>query len=139
MKRKFFFWACIAGFALLLSGCEVVTECDDQSFEVQSTLSDIQDKVFDIRCATSGCHAGTVQANLNLSGGQAYANLVNVDSAQKPSLKLVAPGNSAESYLIHKLRGQDIEGGMMPLTGDPLSEAEIQAIETWIDNGAMNN
>jgi hypothetical protein len=48
--------------------------------------------------------------------------------------------NGAGSYLIKKLRGADtISGGQMPAIGCCLDEPDIQLIETWIDEGALEN
>ena len=50
---------------------------------------------------------------------------------------VVNPGNSAESQLIKKLNGT--AGTQMPKNQNPLNDATIDLIETWIDEGAENN
>lgn len=105
-----------------------------------SQFSEIQKQIFTPSCAVFGCHAGAnPQAGLNLSSGQAHVALVDVISTQKSNLKRVAPGNSADSYLIHKLMGTNISGARMPLGGAELSPAAIDSIAKWIDKGALNN
>lgn len=131
---------------LAFMGCEgeIITEADigddDDNHNTELTFAEIQTQVFTPSCATSGCHSGTnPQAGLNLSAGQAYANIVNVNSRQMPTLKLIDPGNSADSYLIRKLTRQNISGNRMPSGRPPLSSAKINSISQWVDQGAPNN
>ena len=107
-----------------------------------STFTKIQSEIFTPTCALSGCHTGSnPQANLNLSAGEAYNALVDINSVQIPSRKRVAPGNSADSYLIDKLKGTNMatNTSQMPFGGIPLSDATIDSIAKWIDSGAPNN
>ena len=104
------------------------------------TFSAIQSQVFTPSCAISGCHTGpNPQFGLNLSAEQAYANIVNVNSLQNSALKLIEPGNSANSYLVRKLRGQNINGSRMPNNRTALSNSVINSIADWVDNGAPDN
>lgn len=48
----------------------------------------------------------------------------------------VVPRKGADSLLVRKIKGADIEGQRMPLNAPPLSGAAIAAIEAWIDEGA---
>lgn len=101
-------------------------------------LSDIQAKVFNLSCATANCHAsGSAQANLVLSEGQAYSNLINVESVLFPGQKRVDEGNSNESVLVHLLTGEKTP--RMPYNGTALNQDVIDSIKKWIDNGAPNN
>ena len=104
-----------------------------------SKFSDIQAAVFTPSCALSGCHAGsTVQANLNLTDGNAYNNLINQQSVLNPSFVRVKPGDSQNSFLIKMLRNSGSGSSLMPPTG-ALNPAIIDSIEAWINNGALNN
>ena len=73
--------------------------------------------------------------------GDAYENIVGV-FATGANRQLVAPGNPDGSYMVNKLDGSfdDPEvngsGGPMPLVMDPLSDAELELIRTWIEQGA---
>lgn len=108
------------------------------STSVSSKLSDIQSKVFTQSCALSGCHGTTNnQANLLLTDGNSFTNLVNVQSFLFPQFKRVESNNSANSLLIKILKGE--VSPRMPLSRDPLSAATIDSIAKWIDNGALNN
>ena len=129
---------------LFIQGCEgkIITEADIQSdtIKMELTFSEIQTEVFTLRCATSGCHTGlNPQQGLNLSSGMAYSNIFNITSTEMPSSKLIFPGNSADSYLIRKIRGQNISGSRMPRGRAPLSNALIDAMAEWVDRGASNN
>jgi len=94
-------------------------------------------------CAVSGCHAGASPAQgMNLSSGQAYANIVNVPSIES-SLMRVKPSEPDSSYLVHKIQGTQGtvggSGGQMPLGRTALSQAQIDVIRQWITDGAPNN
>lgn len=107
------------------------------------TFSGVVQTIFNQSCATSQCHAGaSPQENMNLSQGQAYANIVNVPSQQVAGLLRVDPERPDSSYLILKLEGNaGAVGGMatqMPL-GGALAQAQIDSIRSWITNGAPNN
>ena len=141
-------WIVLLGFMGLI-GCEgkIITEADvvmpdenNNNGTTELTFLAIQSQVFTPSCATSGCHTGpNPQFGLNLSAGQAYANIVNVNSLQNSALKLIDPGNSANSYLVRKLRGQNINGSRMPNGRSTLSNSVIDSIADWVDNGAPDN
>ena len=54
---------------------------------------------------------------------------------------VVKPGDAANSHIILLLEGKDpaLPGLQMPLGGTPLTQAEIQTIANWIQEGAPNN
>jgi len=129
----------IVTFVLIL-GCseESTTEPPANTPAPLSKLSDIQSKVFNTSCALSGCHGSTNnQANLLLTEGNSFTNLVNVQSILFPQLSRVQPNNSANSLLIKILKGE--VSPRMPFNREPLSAATIDSIAKWIDNGALNN
>lgn len=125
-------------------GCadQIVTECETDPLNptTQKTLtsfSKIQTEVFNVSCALSGCHGdNATQANLLLTEGNAYQNLVGVTSLLYPQFKIVEPGNSANSLLIKVLKGDGVT--QMPLGGS-LDSSVIDSIALWIDKGALNN
>ena len=78
--------------------------------------------IFSTNC--TGCHGGS--GGLSLTS---YSLLMEND--------VVNPGNSAESQLIKKLKGT--AGTQMPKNQNPLDDATIELIETWIDEGALDN
>lgn len=105
------------------------------------TLSALQAQIFTPTCARVGCHDNASgQAGLVLVAGQTRANLVSVASSQQPALALVEPGNAGASYVVRKVRGDaNITGARMPISGAPLSEAEIDGLIAWINNGAADD
>ncbi len=108
----------------------------------EATISWIQNNVFTPKCALAGCHTGpNPQNGLDLSMGNAFANLVNVPSFCDPQIVRVVPGDSANSLLFQKLTNTQPAhcGEPMPKPqnpGDPwvmLPANELQAIRQWID------
>lgn len=134
-----------AGIILVSSGCsENASGPSDSGNTVPpgtslSKFSEIQSRVFTPTCAVAGCHGGSnVQANLSLSEGNAYNNLVNKQSFRNPNFVRVKPGDSGNSFLIKMLRNTGEGTTVMPPTGK-LSDAVIDSIALWINNGALNN
>jgi hypothetical protein len=82
------------------------------------------------------CHGSS--GGLNLTAGVSYNNLVNV-SAQSSctSLKRVLPNDADNSVLYRKITGSAC-GNRMP-QGGTLTQANIDSIRVWIDQGANNN
>lgn len=108
---------------------------------VPFTFTEIQTQIFNQSCALSGCHTGGSPAgSMNLSAGNAYAQIVGVASSEVPSLQRINPGNAAQSYLIQKLEGAPtITGQRMPFGGPYLPQSTIDRIRAWVDAGAPNN
>lgn len=107
----------------------------EQPVTINPTFSDIQNKIFNKSCALSGCHAGSIYPTLKES---AYNNIVNQQSSK--GILLIKPGDPDNSYILQKILGSSIiNGSRMPLNNSPLSEEKINAIKTWIKNGAENN
>lgn len=101
----------------------------------QATWRSIQDNVFTPICIA--CHINnSAPENLKLDETNSYAMLVNVPSAQQPSLLRVAPGDPDNSYLIHKLEGVAASGSQMPQGGPALPQVTIDMIRQWISDGA---
>jgi mono/diheme cytochrome c family protein len=92
--------------------------------------------IFSTRCTP--CHTPNTSGGLHLDPATgSYANLVgvHVSSSACNSRVRVIPGDSAESYIIAKLRGEaGICGLRMPRNLPPLPDEEIQTIADWIDD-----
>jgi hypothetical protein len=102
-----------------------------------SHAEDIQ-PIWDANCV-SMCHQpGGIASFLDLTDG--HAAMVDVASLEAAGVDWVEPGSAADSYVVAKLRGTQMDaggsGGQMPLNGTPLDEATITMIEEWIDAGA---
>lgn len=143
MPDRSFLLAGLLSLAVALStgACEHADPVGTGEPGVQPTLGSIQENIFSPSCAVSGCHAGpNPQQGMNLSAGQAHGNLVDVRSNERPELFRVAPGEPDSSYLVHKIEGRSsIVGERMPLGSESLSQEEVDAIRTWIENGAPEN
>ena len=98
-------------------------------------------------CAFSNCHGATnTQPGakpMRLTTGQAYDAIVNVPSAQLPSMNRITPGSPDQGYLIHKLQGtqQGVlgSGERMPRGGSPLAPSVIAMMRQWVSEGAPRN
>ena len=89
--------------------------------------------IFTANC--TGCHGSS--GGLNLSEGVSYGNLVNVTSqGYAPSLRVV-PGSASTSVLWNKVSGTTGYGSQMPASGCCLDDPTIGLIETWINEGAL--
>ena len=147
MPKKKKLVAMIAAMLLIavVAGCkdtvnvEPEISSDMNNNNTPATLTMIQEQVFDVSCAFTGCHAGSFPAaGMNLSAGSSYSNLVNVTSKRNSNFKRVDPGNSSNSFIIKMLRNSGENTLQMPPAGK-LSESTIQLVESWINNGAKNN
>lgn len=113
------------------------TTTNNPTTTIEPTLASIQSNVFTPTCAVSGCHASPGAADLILEEGQAFTNLVGVDSTEVNALKRIAPGDPDNSYLIQKIEGTAAIGARMPRGRTPLTDDVIKAIRQWISNGAL--
>ena len=106
---------------------------------VMPVFSDIQAQIFTPTCATSSCHAGGAPAaGLNLTAGNSYAELVGIASMEDPNIMRVVPFDFANSYLMQVLDGTAASGTVMPPSG-MLPQTSIDAVRTWINNGAQDD
>ena len=62
--------------------------------------------------------------------------MVGVISKQVSRLAIVAPRDSARSYLLRKLLGAPPVTGHQGPPEDALADAELVALQSWIDSGA---
>lgn len=108
------------------------------------SFADVQ-PIFTQKCATMNCHGSVMpKEGLDLSAGNAYAEIVNAASKQcGPSRMIVLPGKPEESYLIDKLMGVELceafSKQMPPPPGAALPANEMQLISDWICAGALEN
>jgi uncharacterized protein (TIGR03118 family) len=115
---------------------------DNPPAPAAATLTELQTNIFGPRCSV--CHNGigtALPGSMNLtSAASTFAALVNVDSGEQPALKRVKPNDSANSWVIHKLEGTDLNGtARMPFGGPFLDQPTIDQVKGWIDAGAQNN
>jgi hypothetical protein len=132
----------IAVASVAMGACdEKLSDLTGPTPNLKPTLTSIQSEVLSQKCI--GCHTNvgrTPPQGLNLTEGNAYANLVGISSREKAGVMRVAPGDPENSYLIHKLEGRGgISGVRMPFNGTALTDGQILVIKRWIELGAPNN
>jgi hypothetical protein len=115
---------------------------DDDPLAVADTpppgsLDDLHQRIIAKRCSGQPglCHNGQFEPNLS-TPAMAYAYLVGRPGLEKPDELRVRPGDPAHSLLVDKLRNRGVTT-QMPLGAEPLEEADIKALEAWIDGGAL--
>jgi hypothetical protein len=101
------------------------------------SLDDLHQRVIAKRCSGQPglCHNGQFEPNLS-TPAMTYAYLVNRPGIEKPDELRVKPGDPARSLLIDKLRNRGV-ATQMPLGAEPLAEADIAALEAWVNGGAL--
>jgi hypothetical protein len=139
------------GLTLLLGlSAPAFGECDEH---FDSTFDMIQTLIFERHgCTSVACHSSAVPAGgLDLSRGVAYDNLLDravtsIPSAQFPNLLRVVPANKARSLLWLNLAAATLPESWqaplrpMPLGGlPPLSAAELELVQKWIEDGATRD
>ena len=91
--------------------------------------------IFQNRCGGTGCHREPpFAARLDLTDANAFTSLVGVTSTQDGRFLRVKPADPDSSLLVLKLLPGPPVGARMPLSGGPLSSADIATIRTWIDS-----
>jgi hypothetical protein len=104
--------------------------CGGSTDDRPHTWSFISATITEPSCATVNCHSQfTQRAALDLhSRDVGYYNLINGF--------FVIPGDSADSALIYRLNAS---GSLRMPPDNPLSIADIELIQKWIDAGATND
>jgi mono/diheme cytochrome c family protein len=124
---------------LAAAGC-LVTTAAAQSTQGQtppadkpafSVPADVR-AIFDNNCVK--CHGGrSPAAGHDYTTNADLQKLVDMASAEKDSIVMIAPGHPDKSYVVMKIRGSaGIVGSRMPLGGKPLSDKEIGIVEEWV-------
>ncbi len=99
--------------------------------------------------AVSGLYLGSNAATGAADVAKVYANLVGIPSADLPSMDLVTAGDTAQSFLMHKLDGDQClfdaqcKDGYcltpMPQNSGLLDVPTRDTVRRWIAQGAKNN
>jgi len=130
------------GLAAIVAGCteKVVAPPPPPLPPTVLAVPDSIQQVFTAHCATTGCHTGpTPQQGQDLSDAvTSYANIVGVASHEKSQFLRIAPGDSAASYMVMKLRNTPGIGGQpMPFGAYPMDPALVIRIAAWAQQGAV--
>jgi hypothetical protein len=104
-----------------------------------NSITALHRDIFFPRCATPGCHDGNFEPNF-LTVQSAYSTVVYQTLVKTDSndyfIYRVHPYDTARSWIHERLITDDQTLGRMPLYGAPLSQDEMDRINTWIMNGA---
>ncbi len=123
----------LAGFAavLLVSAATLTGGCGSAKDDRPPQWSFISATIIEPSCATVNCHSAiTHQGGVDLSAREiGYLTLVNGDYTKNN-------GDPSSSALVTLLNA--VGSTRMP-PDNPLSEADIQLIENWIGDGALDN
>jgi hypothetical protein len=136
--------------AVLVAGCDQsLSQLAGPSPNLEPTFASIQANIFEStdaagRAACVTCHTSTGRTpsgGMNLNHDVAYDQIVNVASRQKAGAVRVIPGDSENSYIVHKVEGRSgIVGRRMPFAGAPfLTDGQILILKRWIAIGAPRN
>lgn len=130
--------ACAVLLAALAAGC---TEklVDPPPPEPLVGVPDSIQQIFTASCASSNCHGGaTPQVGMGLDDARtSWLAIVGVAATQRPAFLRIAPGDSADSYVVMKLRADPRRGGQpMPLGAYPLDPELVMRIASWAQAGA---
>jgi hypothetical protein len=110
--------------------------------KTHNDLAWIQANVFTTSCAVGGCHHASAAGagHLSLDDGISHVALVNTVSTSATSWMRVVPGDTSKSYLLVALGAQSGPrpvDGVMPLGRPSLCSDEVDAIQRWIEAGAL--
>ena len=107
--------------------------------QTRATFAGNVQPIFTQTCATNlACHVAGGAGPVNLTAGQAYAQIFEITATQDPSKFYVTPFDPLQSYLFNKIEGTGV-GSQMPLGAPPLSAEQQEAIRNWILEGAAQN
>jgi len=127
---------------------EVQTVIDATAPIPEGTFAWLHDRMFQPTCANSGCHDGTFEPDFRTINSAwntlVWHPVISNDAAGSFEFRVV-PQDVAGSLLIERLTTFiPNTSGMMPLSVDPGSDwndnktAYLEALETWIENGALD-
>lgn len=111
---------------------------DLASTATPGSLDELHERIISQRCSGQPgfCHNGQFEPNLS-TPALTYAYLVNRPGIEKSDRLRVKPGDAGASLFIDKIRNRNGVATQMPLGAEPLEEADIAALEAWINDGAL--
>jgi hypothetical protein len=91
--------------------------------------------IFQASCAGSGCHVNNSRNGVELTTYSTTMASVGTNYGSK----VVIAGNASLSPLVDKIEANPANGARMPDGRAALSQAKIDLIRRWINEGALNN
>ena len=138
---------------LTLCSCEKIDNHADNPFRQSeigdtttkpldiNTIEGLHQNIFSVRCANPTCHDGSFEPDFR-TVQSTYSSLVyhpvTKNDAEGSYKYRVVPGDAEASWIMRRVTTSDEVLGRMPLYGEALSQEQIEAIRTWINNGAKD-
>ncbi len=134
-NNKIFALIIVTFLSVLFISCDdtlTVANVDEKPMP-QKDISFSQDiyPIFQVKCAFTGCHAGS-----NPADGLDLSTWANVTA----NPYIVFPRYSENSVLVWVIEGRAGVSPMPPVGyAKPVTSEQLRGIKTWIDEGALNN
>ena len=120
-----------------LNNLSIYSDVIEQTEAIQLiTFNRVQKQVLNNCVVCHGSSAGDIAADLNLTPGNSYENLVGITSYKRPEMVRVYSGSAEFSYLISVLN-EDID--FNHAASSSASNEDIQLVMEWIEEGALDN
>lgn len=131
-------WTALLILGPLLLACPGALEDPDRFRPAAQTCTlqiDVETDILVARCGTTNCHVAgpSASAGLDLASADPMARMKDLPELSCTQRPLVSTTNIRASVLLDRLKATPSCGARMPLTGDPLSQAEIDCVEVWIN------
>ena len=123
----------VLSFSIFVAGCGDDDDDDDNDDVVPPPQVSFKNDIFPIfqaNCIFAGCHGANPPSGLLLT---TFDNFKKGGNGGAPFV----PNDSKNSLIVKRITG--VIQPQMPLGRAPLNQKDIDAIKTWIDNGAENN
>jgi len=130
LPNKILFISSLLFLLFIIAGCD-----DTLTSDIEIPLEDVSysksiQPIFNLKCATSGCHSSS-----HMAGGYSMQSW-----SETNTIPYILEGDSENSKLYLIISGK-IPPTMPPINSSklPLTDRERDGIKTWIDEGAKNN
>jgi len=111
------------------------TGCTDLDGFPEQQAVDFESEIQPILSNCAGCHGENGSAGLDLRPGEAYENLVGVESTTNPPQPRVAPFDPADSLLLYAVNCSTTGGPSFQMPGTDPEQRVL--IRDWIAQGAL--
>ena len=131
---------CLFALVLAALGCtEKLVEPPPPPPPTSTGVPDSIQAIFTANCSFDGCHGGTSpQRGMDLTDAvTSYEHIVGIAANEVATFDRIAPGDSANSYMVMKLHDDPrIIGQPMPFGAFPLDQVLVSRIASWAQQGA---